>query len=232
MYLDYTYIILVLPAVIFSLYCSFKVNSTFNAYSKKYSNMSGYEIARYILDTNGLTNVRVERVAGKLTDHFDPTSNVVRLSSEVYDRMTVSAIGVAAHECGHAIQYAKGYIPMKLRAIIIPITNIGARLSIPLILIGILFSYLGDFFIVIAYVGVICFAFSTLFQLITLFVEFNASNRALNTIKNCSSLTQNDYDGSKKVLTAAALTYVAALAVSFMQLLRLLLLVGRNNRRR
>ncbi len=232
MYLDYTYIILVLPAVIFSLYCSFKVNNTFNVYSQKYSNLSGYEMARFILDSNGLNNVKVERVSGKLTDHFDPKANVVRLSSEVYDKMTVSAIGVAAHECGHAIQYAKGYIPMKVRAFIIPITNFGARLSIPLVLLGIVFSYLGDFFIILAYVGVVLFAFSTLFQLITLFVEFNASNRALNVIKNCNNLTESDYYGSKKVLSAAALTYVAALAVSFMQLLRLLLLVNRNNRRR
>ena len=232
MFLDWTYIVLVLPAVIFSLYCSFKVDSTFNVYSKKASNMSGYEMARYILDKNGLNNVKIQRVEGKLTDHFDPKSNVVRLSSAVYDRMTASAIGVAAHECGHAIQYSKSYLPMKFRALIIPITNIGARLSIPLILLGILFSYLGDLFIILAYVGVILFAFSTLFQLVTLFVEFNASNRALASIKNCHNLTESDYDGARKVLSAAALTYVAALAVSFMQLLRLLLLVGRNNRRR
>ncbi len=232
MFLDWTYIVLVLPAVIFSLYCSFKVNATFNEYSNKASNISGYEMARYILDANGLRNVKIERVEGNLTDHFDPRSNVVRLSSNVYDRMTASAIGVSAHECGHAIQYAKGYMPMKFRALIIPITNIGARLSIPLILIGILFSYLGDFFIILAYVGVGFFAFSTIFQLVTLFVEFNASNRALSCIKGCSELTKSDYEGAKKVLTAAALTYVAALSVSFMQLLRLMLLVNRNNRRR
>ncbi len=231
MILDWTYIVLVLPAILFSLYCSFKVNSTFNTYSKKPSNLSGYEMARYILDKNGLTNVQVVRVNGKLSDHFDPRTNVVRLSSEVYDRMTSAAVGVAAHECGHAIQYANNYLPMKFRAVIIPITNIGARLSIPLIILGIIFSYLGEFFIVIAYVGVGLFAFSTLFQLVTVFVEFNASNRALKCIENCPSLTASDYHGARKVLSAAALTYVAALAVSFMQLLRLLLLVGGNRRR-
>ncbi len=231
MFLDWTYIILVLPAILFSLYCSYKVNSTFNFYSKKASNLSGYEMARYILDKNGLTNVRVERVSGKLSDHFDPRTNALRLSSEVYDRMTSAAVGVAAHECGHAIQYANNYLPMKFRAFIIPITNIGSKLSIPLILLGIIFSYLGDFFIIVAYVGVGLFAFSTLFQLATVFVEFNASNRALKCIENCQSLTSADYHGAKKVLSAAALTYVAALAVSFMQLLRLLLLVSRNRRR-
>ncbi len=231
MFLDWTYIVLVLPAILFSLYCSFKVNSTFNTFSKKSSSLSGYEMARYILDKNGLSNVRIERVSGKLSDHFDPRTNVIRLSSEVYDRMTPASLGVAAHECGHAIQYANNYLPMKFRALIIPITNIGAQLSIPLILLGIIFSYLGDFFIIVAYVGVGLFAFSTLFQLVTLFVEFNASNRALKCIENCPSLTAQDYRGAKKVLSATALTYVAALAVSFMQLLRLLLLVSRNRRR-
>ena len=175
----------------------------------------------------GLTNVRIERVSGNLTDHYDPRTNVIRLSDTVYSDTSEAAIGVACHEAGHAMQYAESYAPIKLRNAIIPVTNIGSKLSVPLILIGIFLSYLSDYLIIFAYVGIICFAFSTVFQLVTLPTEFNASRRALAAIDDCGILDSEERSGAKKVLSAAALTYVAALAVSLMQLLRLITLVNR-----
>ena len=192
--------------------------------------MTGAQAARMILDTNGLTDVRIERVSGNLTDHYDPRSKTVRLSEGVYDAATTAAIGVAAHECGHAIQDAQDYAPLRIRNAIVPITNIGSQLAMPLILIGILFSYAGSMFTTIAYVGVACFALSALFQLITLPTEFNASNRAIAALQSDGALNSEELAGSRRVLSAAALTYVAALAVSLMQLLRLVLLVRRSDR--
>ena len=229
MYWDWTYIVYVLPAVIFAMWASANVNSTFKKYAKIHSRrgITGAEAARRVLDSKGLTNVRIERVSGNLTDHYDPRTNVIRLSDTVYSDTSEAAIGVACHEAGHAMQYAESYAPIKLRNAIIPVTNIGSKLSMPLILIGIFLSYLSDYLIIFAYVGIICFAFSTVFQLVTLPTEFNASRRALAAIDDCGILDSEERSGAKKVLSAAALTYVAALAVSLMQLLRLITLVNR-----
>lgn len=226
-YFDITYLIFVVPAMILALWAQTKVQSTFKKYSKVISlrRMTGYEAARRILDANGLRNVVINRVAGDLTDHFDPKTNTVNLSQNVYDNCSVAAIGVAAHESGHAVQHAVGYAPMKLRAAIIPITQIGSNLALPLVLIGLLLSYAP-----LAYLGCIFFATATVFQLVTLPVEFNASNRALKALESSGILGREEIDGSKKVLTAAAMTYVAALAVSLGQLLRLLVIVGGRNR--
>ncbi len=224
---DTTYIILVLPAVLFALWAQFNVNFTFNKYSKINSGMTGYESAKAILDANGLTNVRIERVSGNLTDHFDPRSNVIRLSESVFSSTSAAAVGVAAHEAGHAVQYAEDYAPIKVRNAIIPITNFGSNLAMPLILIGILLS-----FPTLAYIGVAAFGLSTLFQLITLPVEFNASRRAMTALEANSRLNDEQTRAAGKVLRAAALTYVAALAVSLANLLRLLTIVSSSDRKR
>ena len=170
-------------------------------------------------------------MAGNLTDHYDARSNVIRLSDSVYSQTSTAAIGVAAHEAGHAIQHAQGYVPIKLRNAIIPITNLGSKLAMPLILVGLLFAGTGSAMGELAYLGVACFGLSTLFQLLTLPTEFDASRRALRAIEGCNILTDTEIAGSRKVLTAAALTYVAALAVSLTQLLRLLTIVNRRNDR-
>ena len=221
--IDMSYIVLVMPAILFSLWAQTKVNSTFSKYQRVrcYSGYTGAQIARRILDENGLSNVRVERVSGSLTDHYDPRTHVVRLSDSVYNSDSVAAVGVAAHETGHAVQHATGYGPLGLRNAIIPLTNFGSKLSMPLILLGlILNSY------TLAMTGIIAFSMVALFQLITLPVEFNASRRAMRTLSN-GMLSDRELGGARQVLTAAALTYVAALLVSAMQLLRLLLLVNR-----
>jgi Zn-dependent membrane protease YugP len=184
-----------------------------------------------ILNENGLFDVKIEHVSGNLSDHYDPQSNVVRLSDSVYNSTSSAAVGVAAHECGHAIQHAEGYAPIKIRTAIVPITNIGSRLSMPLILIGILLSAMSAYYIYIAYFGVACFSLCALFQLVTLPTEYNASRRALLSLESCGRLDDDELRGAKKVLSAAAMTYVAALAVSVMQLLSLLIRVRRNDRR-
>ena len=229
MYLDMTYIILVLPAVIFALWASSHVNSTFNKYSKQFNsrNLTGAQAARFVLDRNGCRDVRIERISGNLTDHYDPASNVIRLSDSVYDSTSSAAVGVACHEAGHAIQYAENYAPIKMRAAIIPITNIGSRLAVPLIILGLFLCSMESSLIGISYLGIACFGLSTVFQLLTLPTEFNASNRAIAAIENSNLLMDDELKGAKKVLKAAALTYVAALAVSLMQLLRLLILFNR-----
>lgn len=230
--IDWTYIVLVLPAVIFSLIASANVNNTFKKYSRVYNSrrLTGADAARRILDSNGLQHIRIERISGNLSDHFDPRSNVIRLSQAVYDGATAAAVGVAAHECGHAIQHAVGYLPIKLRSAIIPITNIGSKLAFPMILLGIVLTAWSQQALVIAYIGVALFGLSLVFQLVTLPTEFNASRRALKTIDNMGLLSGDDLKASKKVLTAAAMTYVAALAVTLMQLIRLFLMVNRNRR--
>ena len=229
MYFDWTYLFLVLPAMIFAMIASAGVNSTFAKYSKQYSSrgVTGAQAARLVLDKNGLQNIPIEQISGKLTDHYDPTANVIRLSSEVYNGTSTASIGVACHEVGHAIQHATGYTPIKVRSAIVPITNIGSKLSIPLIIIGIVCSSLSEFFIWLAYIGIIGFALTAVFQLVTLPTEFNASSRALATIRDNNILTPEELKGSKKVLNAAAMTYVAALAVAVAQLLRLIILVNR-----
>ena len=225
-YYDYYYLILIVPALLIATWAQFKVNSTFNKYSKMRASR-GYtaaQIARNMLDENGLYNVSVERVSGNLTDHYDPKANVIRLSHSVYNSTSVAAIGVAAHETGHAIQYAKGYAPIKLRSAVIPLTQIGSTLSMPVILLGFVFSMRP---LVIG--GIILFSLVALFQLITLPVEFIASRRALEALENREYLYDEELVGARKTLSAAAMTYVAALLVSLMQLLRLILLFGRRN---
>ena len=229
---DYWYIVLVMPAIIFSMITSILVQSTFNKYSRVRSSrgITGAEAARRVLDANGLYSVKIASVRGELTDHYNPKDNTIYLSESVYNNSSTAAIGVAAHEAGHAVQHAKEYIPIKIRTAIVPATNFASKLSIPLILIGLLFS--SSSLILLAYLGVACFSMSTIFQLVTLPTEFDASRRAINAISSCGILSRDEIGDAKKVLTAAAMTYVAALAVSLMQLLRLVLIVSGNSRRR
>lgn len=223
---DWTYLVLVLPCILFSLIASARVNSTFRRYSQNTSarRITGAQAALRVLRFNGIANVQIERVSGNLTDHYDPKRNVIRLSDSVHDSTSIAAIGVACHEAGHAVQYAKNYAPVRLRAAIIPVTNIGSKLAMPLILVGILITAFSDFSMFFVYAGIACFALSLVFQLVTLPVEFNASRRALQAIDEAELLTSQERSGAKKTLSAAAMTYVAATAVSLAQLLRLLLL--------
>ena len=230
---DWTYLVLVLPCIILSLWASSSVKSTFSRYSTQYSvrRITGADAARRVLHSNGVHNVRIERIAGELTDHFDPKTNVIRLSDGVYDSTSTAAIGVACHEAGHAVQYAQNYAPIKLRAAIIPITNFGSKLAMPLILLGIVLSFLGNFSYTLVYLGIACFGLSLVFQLVTLPVEFNASRRAIRAISDAGILSQQELVGAKKTLKAAAMTYVAATAVALAQLLRLIVLFGGRRRR-
>ena len=232
MYFDWTYLVLVLPCVIFSMWASSSVNSTFQKYSKQLSRrrITGAEAAERVLLSNGVRGVRIERVSGNLTDHYDPSTNVIRLSDSVYDSTSTAAIGVACHEAGHAVQYAQNYGPIKLRAAIIPVTNLGSKLAMPLILIGLLLGFAGEFSFTFVYLGIACFGLSLVFQLVTLPVEFNASRRAISTIEETGILTEEEQEGAKKTLKAAAMTYVAATAVALAQLLRLIVLFGRRRR--
>ena len=229
---DWTYLCLVLPCIIFSLIASAGVRNTFHKYSKQISHnrLTGEQAARRVLAANGIHNVRIEKVSGNLTDHYDPKSNVIRLSEDVYSNPSTAAIGVACHEAGHAVQYAQGYGPIKLRTAIIPVTNIGSKLAMPLILLGILLNFLGEISYVFIYIGIICFSLSLLFQLVTLPVEFNASRRAIQTMESNGILTDEELKGARKTLSAAAMTYVAATSVALAQVLRLLMLFGRRNR--
>ena len=230
---DMTYVVLVLPCLLLSLWASASVNSTFKKYSQYRSmrGITGADAARRVLQANGVTGVRIEQVAGSLTDHYDPKANVIRLSQDVYGSASVAAIGVAAHEAGHAVQYAKSYAPIHLRAAIIPITNLGSKLAMPLILIGLLFNVASEMSYFFVYAGIACFGLSLVFQLITLPVEFNASRRAMTAIRDTGMLYEEEQRGAKKTLTAAAMTYVAATAVSLAQLLRLILMFGGRRRR-
>lgn len=226
---DWTYLILVLPCVILALWASANVKSTFNTYSRQFSSrrITGADAARRVLAANGVRDVRIEHISGDLTDHFDPKANVIRLSDGVYHSTSTAAIGVACHEAGHAVQYAQAYAPIKLRAAIIPITNIGSKLAMPLILLGLVLSFMGDMSYFFVYLGIAAFGMSLVFQLVTLPVEFNASRRAMNAIADSNILTQEEQRGARKTLTAAAMTYVAATAVALAQLLRLLIIFGR-----
>ena len=231
-YFDYTYLI-VLPAFIFALWASARVNSTFKKYEKLYcrSGYTGAMAARTVLDKNGLYSVRIERVQGHLSDHYDPREDVIRLSDSVYNSTSAAAIGVACHEAGHAVQHAENYIPIKIREALVPITNFGSQIGIWLFFIGVILTYFSTTFVVLAYVGIILFSFTALFQLVTLPTEFNASKRAMASIRESGILDKEAEKGAKKVLGAAALTYVAALAVSISQILRLLLLLAGTRRR-
>ena len=232
MYFDWTYLILVMPAVLLSMWASSNVKGTFQRYSDQYNRrgITGAQAARRVLDANGLRHVAIERVSGELSDHYDPQRNIIRLSQGVYDSTSTAAVGVACHEAGHAVQYAVGYAPVKIRTAIIPITNLGARLSTPLIIGGFVLAGFAPKLIMLAYLGVACFGLSAVFQLITLPTEFNASRRAVQTIDGMGILQGEELDGAKKVLRAAALTYVAALAVSLMQLLRFLIMLSGRRR--
>ena len=224
---DPTYF-LVLIGVVLSLLASSRVKSTYARYSKEasLSGMTGAQAAQRILSMAGVYDVKVQHVAGNLTDHYDPRNKTLNLSDSVYGSTSVAAVGVAAHECGHAIQHDRGYVPLKLRTALVPVASIGANISWPLILIGLLFG--GNSILI--EIGILMFSLAVAFQLITLPVEYNASNRALNLLSETGVLYREELPKTKKVLNAAALTYVAAAAASILQLLRLILLFG--NRRR
>ena len=222
----------VLICALFALWASYNVNSTFKKYAKQLSSrhITGAQAAQRVLSANGVYGVKIIRISGNLTDHFDPQQNVIRLSDSVYDSTSTAAIGVACHEAGHAVQYAQGYAPIKLRAAVIPLTNFGTKIAWPLMLLGILLSGLSYVFYNLVYVGIACFALSLVFQLITLPVEFNASRRAMTAIREGNILTEQELAGARKTLTAAALTYVAAVATSLVQILRLIAIANRRKR--
>ncbi len=222
--IDPYYFLLVLPAAIFAMIVQFRMTSTFKRYNQvaTSSHLTGAQAARMILDANGLQEVAVEQVAGNLTDHYDPGANVIRLSDATYGSASIGAVGVAAHESGHAIQYATNYAPIKLRAAIIPVCSIGSKLSIPIIILGVLLSFGG-----LVTIGILLFALMVVFQLVTLPVEFNASGRAMKILESSNMMTSEELTGARKVLSAAAMTYVAALISSIASLLRLILLYGR-----
>lgn len=225
----YTLYFLMILAMLFAGWAQINVKTTFSKYSRvsNAAGMTGFDAARKILDANGLYNIRIEQIAGELTDHYDPKAGVIRLSSDVYGSTSAAAIGVASHEAGHAVQHAVGYFPIKVRTAIIPICNIGSTLAWPLILLGIILSFPD-----LAMVGVAFFSLATVFQLVTLPCEFNASARAMEALRNDGRLNSSDLAAASKTLRAAALTYVAALAVSLLNLLRIIAMVNGNNRRR
>ena len=232
-YFGYWFVVL---ASIFAMVASASVNSTFRKYSTQFSRrgVTGAQAAQMVLNSSGVFGVRIARVSGNLTDHFNPKDNTVYLSDSVYDSTSSAAIGVAAHEAGHAVQHAESYLPSQIRMAIVPITNLGSRLSMPLILIGLIlnvsmgFSYGYE----IALIGVFCYSLCVIFQLVTLPTEFDASSRALKAIESGMILDEDEILGARKTLRAAAMTYVAALAVSLMQFLRLLAMVMGGRRRK
>lgn len=220
--------VIMIPVLLFSFYCQIKVKRAFRRYSSVHAmcGMTGAQAAARLLQLNGITDVQIRQIGGTLTDYYDPKNKEICLSGDVYDATSVAAIGVACHEAGHACQHAQGYAPLKIRNAAIPATRIGSSLGIPLVLLGVVFTWRP-----LIMVGIVLYALVALFQLLTLPVEFNASRRALQTIESNQFLTEQEYRGAKKVLTAAALTYVAALASALATLLRLLLLAGRSNDR-
>ena len=224
LYYDSYYLVLVLPAILIAMAAQIMVKTTFRRYASVFSRrgQTAAQVARQILDDNGLQAVRLERVSGDLTDHYDPKANVIRLSDSVYNSASVASIGVAAHEAGHAVQHAVGYVPIKLRNAVLPVANIGSAAAMPIIVIGLLLS-----FEPLVSIGILLFSALVLFQLITLPVEFNASRRALATLRDSRILDGKELSGARRVLSAAAMTYVAAVLVSAMQLLRLVLLTNR-----
>lgn len=226
-FFDPTYI-LILIGILLSLGASFMVKATFNKYSKVRC-MSGYtgaQAAERILQQAGINDVRIEHISGTLTDHYDPKNKVLRLSDTVYNQSSIGAVGVAAHECGHAVQHAKGYAPLRWRSSLVPVANLGSTLSWPMIILGVILSW-NETLIMI---GIILFSAAVLFQLVTLPVEFNASKRAISVLGDTGILYQDEVGKARKVLSAAALTYVAGAAASILQLLRLLILFGGRRR--
>lgn len=224
-YWDPTYV-LVLIGVVLSLAASARVKSTYHKYAREFSRsgLTGREAAERILRMNGVQGVTVRRVAGELTDHYDPRNQTVNLSDAVYDSASVAAIGVAAHECGHVLQHENGYVPLKIRGVLVPVANFGSQISWPLILIGLFIS--GDFSVLLINLGIILFSAAVIFQLVTLPVEFNASGRALKILESSGMLSVDELKGTKKVLGAAAMTYVAGAATAVLQLLRILIIAG------
>ncbi len=220
--------VIMIPVLLFSFYCQIKVKRAFRRYSSVHAmcGMTGAQAAARLLQLNGITDVQIRQIGGTLTDYYDPKNKEICLSGDVYNATSVAAIGVACHEAGHACQHAQGYAPLKIRNAAIPATRIGSSLGIPLVLLGMVFTWRP-----LIMVGIVLYALVALFQLLTLPVEFNASRRALQTIESNQFLNEQEYRGAKKVLTAAALTYVAALASALATLLRLLLLAGRSNDR-
>lgn len=220
--------VIMIPVLQFSFYCQIKVKRAFRRYSSVHAmcGMTGAQAAARLLQLNGITDVQIRQIGGTLTDYYDPKNKEICLSGDVYNATSVAAIGVACHEAGHACQHAQGYAPLKIRNAAIPATRIGSSLGIPLVLLGMVFTWRP-----LIMVGIVLYALVALFQLLTLPVEFNASRRALQTIESNQFLTEQEYRGAKKVLTAAALTYVAALASALATLLRLLLLAGRSDDR-
>lgn len=220
--------VIMIPVLLFSFYCQIKVKRAFRRYSSVHAmcGMTGAQAAARLLQLNGITDVQIRQIGGTLTDYYDPKNKEICLSGDVYNATSVAAIGVACHEAGHACQHAQGYAPLKIRNAAIPATRIGSSLGIPLVLLGMVFTWRP-----LIMVGIVLYALVALFQLLTLPVEFNASRRALQTIESNQFLTEQEYRGAKEVLTAAALTYVAALASALATLLRLLLLAGRSNDR-
>lgn len=225
-YFDPTYM-LVIVGVIICLLASAKMRSTFQKYARvrNHSGMTGREAAEEVLRRAGIYDVRVERVAGNLTDHYDPRTKVLRLSDATYGSNSIAAVGVAAHECGHAIQHAQGYVPLKIRGSLVPVANLGSTLAWPLILLGLLFT--GESSVMFLNLGVLAFSLAVLFQIVTLPVEFNASNRAIRILGSSGIMYPEEVKDTKKVLSAAALTYVAGAAAAILQLLRIVLLTGR-----
>ena len=224
---DGTYVLIILAFLISAL-VSAKMNATFSKYSKvrSYCGMTGAQAAQRILSSAGIYDVRIEHVSGKLTDHYDPSNKVLRLSDAVYGNTSIAAIGVAAHECGHAVQHAKNYVPLSVRSAIVPVANFGSQLSWPLFLAGLIFSFRP-----LLMIGILLFCAALLFQIVTLPVEFNASARALRMLDETGIMGRQEIRGTKKVLRAAAMTYVAAVIGSLLQLLRLLILSGAFRRR-
>lgn len=221
---DWTYLVFIVPCIIITLICQIKVQSTFSKYSKVRNsrNITGAQAAEYVLRQNGVTGVRIEHVSGSMTDHFDPRTNVIRLSDTVYNSNSVAAVGVACHEAGHAVQHAEGYLPNKIRGIILPLARVGSQLSWILILLGLIFTAKVGF--VLLYIGIVLFSLSVLFTIATLPVEFNASKRALECIRESDLLYGDEYTGAKRTLQAAAMTYVASALTAIMQLLRLIII--------
>ena len=234
MYFDLYYLIIVMPFVILALIASYKVKSTYSRYSRVPTSrgISGAEAARMVLEGNGVMGVRISRCEGHLTDHFDPRDNTIYLSEDVYDGTSAAACGVAAHEAGHAVQYAEEYAPMRIRSALVPVTNFGSSIGMILIMVGILLSMVAAVFAYVAYAGILLFSLTAIFQLVTLPVEFNASRRAMAAISDSGRFEREEQQGARRVLTAAAMTYVAALAVSLAQLLRLLIIVANATGRR
>lgn len=222
---DLTQVLLIVIPFVFCLITQGLVKSRYSRYSKigNSRNLTGAQAAYELLRSQGITNVRIEQVAGSLTDHYDPKANAIRLSEGVYNSTSIAAVGIACHEAGHACQYQQNYFPMKIRAIVIPVANIGSSIGLPLCILGIIFTSFSFLF----YIGIVLYSAVFIFQLATLPVEFNASSRALNSIKQIGLLNEDEYSGAKKVLSAAALTYVAAMASSLLTLIRLLLIGGR-----